>query len=68
MDELTACYTELSQSEGENQIPYINAYMRNLKKKMILMNLFAGQEQRRRCREQTCGHRRGRRAGDELRE
>ena len=32
MDELTACYTELSQSEGEKQIPYINAYMRNLKK------------------------------------
>ena len=28
--------------------------------KMVLMNLFAGQEQRYRCREWTCGHSGGR--------
>ena len=37
-------------------------------RKMILMNLFAGQEWRHRHREQTCGHSRGRRGRDELRE
>ena len=37
---------------------------------MILMNLFAGQEERCRHRKQTCGHSRGggRRGGDELTE
>ena len=28
-------------------------------RKMVLMNLFAGQKYRHRCREQTCGHGRG---------
>ena len=33
-----------SKSEREKQIPYANAYMWNLKKKkMVLMNLVAGQ-------------------------
>ena len=37
-------------------------------RKMVPMNLFAGQEHRHRHREQTCGHS-GRRSGwDELRE
>ena len=35
---------------------------------MVLMSLFAGQQQRRRHREQTCGHSRGRRGWDGLRE
>ena len=36
--------------------------------KMVLVNLFAGQSWRHRHREQTCGHSRGRRKWDELRE
>ena len=32
------------KSEREKQIPYANAYIWNPKKKMILMNLVAGQE------------------------
>ena len=35
---------------------------------MILINLFSGEQWRRRHREQTCGHSRGRRGWDELRE
>ena len=37
-------------------------------RKMVLMNLFAGQQRRRRYREQTCGHSGGRREWDRLRE
>ena len=37
-------------------------------RKMVLMNLSAGQQWKRRHREQTCGHSRGRRGWDELRE
>ena len=37
-------------------------------RKIVLKNLFAGQGQRDRHREQTCGHSRGRRGWDELRE
>ena len=36
-------------------------------RKMVLMNLFAEQEQRYRQREWTCGHSRGRRGWDERR-
>ena len=36
-------------------------------RKMLLMNLFAGQQWRQRRREQTCGHSRGRRGWDEWR-
>ena len=35
-------------------------------RKMVLMNLFVGQEQRHRHREELCGHNRGRRGWDEL--
>ena len=35
---------------------------------MVLMNLSAEQQKRRRSREQTCGHRGGRGGWDELRE
>ena len=31
-------------NQKEKQIPYANTYIRNLKKKMVLMNLGAGQE------------------------
>ena len=37
-------------------------------RKMVLMKLFVGQQWRRRHREQTCGHSRGRRGWDGLRE
>ena len=37
-------------------------------RKMVLMNLFAGQQWKRRCREQTCWLRQGRRGRDEWRE
>ena len=36
-------------------------------RKMILMNLFAGQEQRRSHREKTCGHSEGKRGWNKLR-
>ena len=35
---------------------------------MVLMNLIAGPEKRRRRREQTCGHMEGRRGWDKLRQ
>ena len=35
------CYTEWSKSEREKPISYINTYVQNLEK-MVLMNLFAG--------------------------
>ena len=35
-------------------------------RKTVLMNLFAGQEERHKHTERTCGHRRGRGAPDEL--
>ena len=38
-----------------------------IKKKMVLMNLFAGQEQRSRHREKSCGHSGERRRWDEMR-
>ena len=37
-------------SEGEKQILYINTYIYRKSRKMVLMNLFAGQEQRHRYR------------------
>ena len=43
VDEPKVCYTEWTKSEREKQILYIKAYIWNLEK-MVLMNLFAGQE------------------------
>ena len=43
MDLETVIQTEV-KSEREKQIPYSNAYIWNLKKKMVLMNIVAGQE------------------------
>ena len=43
MDLETVIQSELSQKE-KKQIPYANTYIWNLKKKMVLKNLGAGQE------------------------
>ena len=43
MDEAGAYYTEWSKSEKERQILYINAYIYMEFRKMVLMNLFVGQ-------------------------
>ena len=42
MDDPRACYTESTTSLREKQISYINTYVQS--RKMVLMNLFAGQE------------------------
>ena len=42
MDDPRACYTEWTMSLREKQISYINTYVES--RKMVLMNLFAGQE------------------------
>ena len=70
VDEPRAYCAEWSKSERERQILYINAYIYVYihiymeSRKMVLMNLFAGQQWRRRHREQTYGHSRGRRGWD----
>ena len=43
------------KSEREKQLLFIKTYILNFEK-MVLMNLFAGQEQGCRSKEQTCGH------------
>ena len=53
------------KSERENTI-YLCIYVES--RKMVLMNLSAGQQWRHRHREQMCGHSRGRRTWDELKE
>ena len=45
VDETGACYTEWSKSERQRQILYINAYLWNLEK-TVLMILYAGQQKR----------------------
>ena len=45
--------TEVSQREKTNTI-YSYIYMES--REMVLMNLFAGQQWRRRCGEWSCGH------------
>ena len=60
MDETGAYYTELSKLERETPIQYINAYMEF--RKMVMMALYARQQKRHRCKEQTfglCGRRGG---------
>ena len=44
MDGPRDCHMELSKSDRERQIPYDIAYMWNLKKKKIQMNLFTKQK------------------------
>ena len=60
--------SEVTQ-KGKNKycvLKHIYIYIES--RKMVLMNLFAGQEQRCRLKEQPCGYRGGRRGWDELRE
>ena len=54
-------------SQKEKQIPCINTYIWDLEK-MVLLDLFAGQEERHRHREQTYGQGGRRRGRDESRE
>ena len=66
MDETGAYYAEQSKLERETPIQYINAYMEF--RKMVMTALYARQQKRHRCKEQTfglCGRRRG---WDDLRE
>ena len=44
VDEPGACYSEWSKSERERQISYTKTYMES--RKMVLKNLFAGQQWR----------------------
>ena len=44
MDLETVVQSEVSQTERGKQIPYANTYIWNLKKKMVLKNLGAGQD------------------------
>ena len=53
MDVTGAYYTELSKLERETPIQYINAYMEF--RKMVMMALYARQQKRHRCKEQTFG-------------
>ena len=64
VDEPWAYCTERSKSE--RQILYINIYMES--GKMVLMNLFARQQWKRRYREQACGYSVGRKGWGERRE
>ena len=66
MDETGAYYTEWSKSERKTPIQYIKTYMEF--RKMVMMTLYARQQKRHRCKEQTfglCGKRQG---WDDLRE
>ena len=62
----SACYLAL-QLVCVCMCIYIYIYIYIGSRKMVLMNLFSGKEWRCRCREQTCGHSRGRREWDEWR-
>ena len=65
MDLESVLQSEISQKRKTNII-YRHMYLEC--RKMVLMNLFAGQGKRHRQREQTCGHSRERRGWEELRE
>ena len=54
VDEPRACYTEWNKSEREKQASYINTYIWNLEK-MVLMNLLEGKEWRHRHCMDTVG-------------
>ena len=65
MDEPRAYYTEWNKSE-KRHIPYINAYIWDLK--MVRMILCTGQQRRHRCKEQIFGLSGRGRGWDDLRE
>ena len=56
-------HSEVSQKE-KNKYCILTLYVES--RKMVQMNIFAGQEQRHRCREWMCGHSGGRSGWDEL--
>ena len=58
--------TQSEVSQRKTSIIYEHIYMES--RKMVPMNLFAGQKQRHRHEKQTCGHSEGSRGRDELRE
>ena len=58
--------SEVSQKEKNKYHILMYIYMES--RKMVLMNLFAGQQWKHTHRDQTCGHSEGRRGWDELRE
>ena len=61
MDETGAYYTEQSKPERKTPIQYLNAYIWNFRK-TVMMTLYARQQKRHRYKEQTfglCGKRRG---------
>ena len=53
MDETGAYYTEQSESERKTPIQYTNIYMEF--RKMVTMTLYARQQKRHRCIEQSFG-------------
>ena len=67
IDELRTYYTEWSKLERQKQISYINACVWNLER-WYWWTYLQDSKWRRRHREQTCGHSRGRRGWDELTE
>ena len=64
MDEPRDYHTKWSKPDRERQISYDIAYMWNLKKKKIQMNLFTKQKETHRDRKQTYGYQRGKGAGE----
>ena len=56
--------SEVSQKEKNKYCILTRIYVES--RKIVQMNLFPWQEERFRCRERTCGHRRGRGGWDEL--
>ena len=66
VDEPRACYTEWSKSEREKEISYTNVYIWNLERQ-YWWKLFAEDQWRHRCREQTYGHGGGQRGAGERR-
>ena len=55
MDQPRTYYTEQNQSERERDISYSNTHIRE-SRKMVLKNLFTGQQKRNKHREHSYGH------------
>ena len=54
MDKTGDYYTEWSKSERKTPIEYINTYIYEFRK-MVMMTLYARQQKRHRCKEEDCG-------------
>ena len=66
MDESGADYRELSKPERKTPIQYINIYIYMKFRKMVMITLYARQQKRYRCIEQTFGFCRRGRGWDDL--